>query len=123
MFTGLLGHTCTIQKTASSDDRFGQPSKTWDEDNEFSGVACRLRAATGREITTFEVRDKLEVSHILYVDSDVLIVEGDRVSKVLDPGDVSILELADVVLVKRISAMIGTGHHLEVALRVLRDDG
>lgn len=120
-FITLLAHRATIEELGGGEDRFGQPEDSWQLKDDQLDIPCRLKAATGREITTLQTRDGLEVTHVVYLGPLAVLTEANRVVDVKDSDNNVIADGLDVVLVKRISQGAGAVHHIEVWCKMVRD--
>ena len=119
-FLDLLGHRCSVQAVVVGEDAFGhQQEDEWTTVQ--TGIPCRITRPSGREVTSQAIRDGKEVTHVLYAGTEFTFTEGQRIEQVTDAEGALILRVADIVLVRLMTGLVGKGHHQEIALRALRD--
>lgn len=130
MFDNLLIMEAVVYRRQAAEagepdtDRFGQPYKVnrlrqpSRDEEEIARYPCRATAPSGGEQMQERYHDVVQENRTLYFENDADVRESDVVS-VIDPAGATIVERAEVILVKRIYDGVGF-HHLEVACRTQR---
>lgn len=101
-----LPYTCTIERESRERDRSGQPIITW---KPVGTAKCLFLATSGARRTV--VREEFEASVAFYVEADVDLQEGDRISNI--SGKDGVIEKGPFLAhsVKKVPNLSGRVHH------------
>ena len=120
---GLLGHEADILRRTGQKDRFGRPKRTendWDT-VKIATEKCRVSGGRGGETFPSDTTsmDVVDADYEVFFQPDVDIREDDTLV-IRDPAGLTIIEKANVTLVRPRHDMPAGRHHVEVLIKVVR---